>query len=118
MMCDCDHSCCLRWIVFLSARANRAVPAGVTSDFDLYYRIFHHVAVLKQMADEAKQQGKDRSNLRQLVRLRVGLHRLRRRAGDRRGLHYAGVRWANQHHDRHLYGQSILFRDFLLLPGN
>jgi hypothetical protein len=57
-----------------------AVPAqnpqgtpAVTSDSDLYYGIFHHVAVLKQMADTAQQQGQDRSNLRQLVRLRAGL---------------------------------------------
>lgn len=39
----------------------------------MYYRIFHHVAVLNQMADAALKQGKDRSNLRQLVRLRAGL---------------------------------------------
>ncbi len=48
-------------------------PPAVTSDSDLYYGIFHHVAVLKQMADAAQQQGQDRSNLRQLVRLRAGL---------------------------------------------
>ena len=48
-------------------------PPAVTSDSDLYYGIFHHVAALKQMADAAQQQGQDRSNLRQLVRLRAGL---------------------------------------------
>jgi hypothetical protein len=48
-------------------------PPAVTSDSDLYYAIFHHVAVLKQMADTAQQQGQDRPNLRQLVRLRAGL---------------------------------------------
>ncbi len=46
---------------------------AVTSDSDLYYGIFHHVAVLKQMADTAQKQGQDRSNLRQFVRLRAGL---------------------------------------------
>ena len=45
----------------------------VTSDSDLYYGIFHHVAVLKQMADAAQRQGQDRSNLRLLVRVRAGL---------------------------------------------
>ena len=57
--------------VLIAQNANRSTV--VTADADLYYRIFHHVAVLKSVADTAQQQGKDRSNLRQIVRLRAGL---------------------------------------------
>lgn len=42
-------------------------------DYFLYHRAFHRVVVLMQMADAAQQSGRDRSNLRQLVRLRAGL---------------------------------------------
>jgi hypothetical protein len=58
---------------FAAPAQNPQRTPAVTSDSDLYYGIFHHVAVLKQMADAAQQQGLDRSNLRQLVRLRAGL---------------------------------------------
>jgi hypothetical protein len=56
--------------------ASAQTPQGrptVTSDSGYYYAIFHHVAALKQKADAAQQQGKDRSNLRQLVRQRASL---------------------------------------------
>ena len=56
----------------VSAQTTQSQPT-VTSDSGYYYNIFHHVAALKQMADAAQQQGKDHSNLRQLVRLRAGL---------------------------------------------
>lgn len=47
--------------------------AGSVPDYIAYHRIFHHVALLNQMADTAKQKGQNRSNLRQLVPKRVRL---------------------------------------------
>ena len=63
----------LMLLPFTAPAQNSQRPPAVTSDSDLYYGIFHHVAVLKQMADTAQKQGQDRSNLRQFVRLRAGL---------------------------------------------
>ena len=56
----------------VSAQTTQGQPA-VAPDYAVYYGIFHHVAALNQMADAAQKQGQDRSNLRQLVRLRAGL---------------------------------------------
>jgi hypothetical protein len=56
-------------VLALSVLAHAADPP----DWVLYRRIFHHTALLKQMSDTANQKGRDRSNLRQLVRLRAGL---------------------------------------------
>ena len=58
--------------VFLAARSAQGRTAE-PPDYVVYRRIFHHVALLKQMADAAQQKGMDRSNLRQLVRSRAGI---------------------------------------------
>jgi hypothetical protein len=52
--------------------AQQIKPAQI-SDRVLFGRVFQHVAILKQMADEAQSKGEDRSGLRKIVQRQAGL---------------------------------------------
>jgi hypothetical protein len=67
---------CLLSVLSLSATALaqsvRTSPSAIP-DHVVYWELFHRVAAYAHKADAAQRQGKDRSNLKQLVRRRAGL---------------------------------------------
>ena len=76
MKTACALTICLLSLLSLPvvavAQSGRSAPSSIP-DHVIYWELFHRVAAFAKRADAAQKQGKDRSNLRQLIRKHAGL---------------------------------------------
>jgi hypothetical protein len=76
MKTACAPSICLlfllSWPATGVAQSDRSAPSSIP-DHVIYGELFHRVAMFAKRTDAAQKQGKDRSNLRQLIRKHAGL---------------------------------------------